>query len=775
MKRVASIFLAGALSACTMSAVGVELVLVGNGKPQAEIVIAADASDQAKRAAQELRGYLERISGARLEIRSDRDPVSGTHILVGLSQAVRELGVGIPSGFTNLMNEEGFIVRTVGANLILAGNEHAPYRGTLFAVYDFLESLGCRWFFPGPYGEVVPKRDTIAIGDLYRQERPDFRFRNIWLSGWMPVSETDGKNYTEWMDRNKMTSLSNLSLPGDGSIVRLAPPEKYFQSHPQLYALDEKGARTKDMLCLSEPEAVRIAVKTITEEFREHPETITFGFAPPDGHPRCYCERCKARIPGFTGKGFGEPSLSDTWFRFANAVAAEVYKEFADHWLFTNGYANRVRPPEGVGKLSPNLGIQSAMIDSCTLHPIGDAKCWQRQLYKGVLNRWTDELNCVFIYDYDPGKCLDGLPFPILHNLARDFPYFKQRQIWGFWTEGQNCWMITHLNYYVRAKLMWDADEDVKALVRDYCEKFYGEAAGPIEDYIWILEEAVNSSQVHGTWGRLMPWRAILTPEVMRALDSAIGQARQQARSETDRLHVRVLGLIHENMAAFVEMEAAAALGNFAGAASRADKMLGIRDEVGKIDPALLPHTPEWCRYSNGSVEWHKKTYQGLADQAGGARGKLMAMLPARWEFKTDPEDVGVIYQWYLPGMGEPWAEIDGTLYWDLQGYQDARGWAYAGKAWYRTGFFVPREAKDQPLRLTVGGLYNTGVWIWINGQLVDHRARQDTRSPFDLDVTGHIRPGEMNGVAILVNTISADRSPRGGLHRRVFLWSPKG
>jgi beta-galactosidase/beta-glucuronidase len=150
-------------------------------------------------------------------------------------------------------------------------------------------------------------------------------------------------------------------------------------------------------------------------------------------------------------------------------------------------------------------------------------------------------------------------------------------------------------------------------------------------------------------------------------------------------------------------------------------------------------------------------------------------MLPARWEFKTDPEDVGVIYQWYLPGSGAPWSEIDGTLYWELQGYQDLRGWAYTGKAWYRSQFAVPQQAAGKPLRLTVGGVYNTGLWIWVNGMLVDHRAKQDTRSPFDIDVTAYVRPGELNNVAVLVNTISADRSPRGGLHRRVFLWSPKG
>ncbi|MCC6487028.1 MAG: DUF4838 domain-containing protein [Candidatus Hydrogenedentes bacterium] len=774
MRTPKSFLMACAVAMILAHTARAELILVDGAKPLATIVIDSGASELTRHAAEELQTYVERISGARLDMRTGREGLSGAAILVGPGKAVRDLGVDVPSGFTSNMNEEGYVIRTINSTLILAGNEEGPYRGTLFAVYDFLESIGCRWFFPGPYGEVIPKHETIAVPDVDRTERPDFRFRNIWYSGWMPVREDDSKNLALWLDRNRMTSLSNLSLPGDGTITRLAPAEQYFESHPQIYAIDEKGERMKDMLCLSEPEAVRIAVNTITDEFREHPESMTFGFAPPDGHPRCYCDKCKASIPGFSGKGYGEPSLSDQWFSFANAVAKEVYKEFPDRWLLTNGYANRVLPPEGVGPLSPNLGIQSALLDACTLHSIGDAHCWQRQVYKGVLDRWTRDLNGVFIYDYDPGKSLDGLPFPMLHNLMRDFPYFKQRNLWGFWTEGQNCWMVTHLNYYIRGRLMWDADADVRALVRDYCEAFYGPAAGPVEDYIWTIEDAVDATPVHETWGRLMPWQAVLTPDVMRRLDTALAHAKAQVSREPNQTHVRVLELVHENMTAFLEMEEAAGRGDFTGAVSCADRMLAIREEVGKIDPALLPFTPEWCRDTQGSPEWYRKTYQELADQAGGARGELVALLPDRWEFKKDPEGLGVIYQWYNADSGQPWNEIDGTLYWDLQGNQDSRGWAYAGKAWYRADVFVPKEVQGKPIRLTFGGVYSDKLWIWVNGMLVDHRERQSSRQPFDIDVTAHTRPGERNGISVLVDTISADRSPRGGLYRRAFLWSPK-
>jgi predicted amidohydrolase len=747
--------------------------LVEKGTARAVIIVAADASDQARDAAKLLQDYVARISGARLEIRSENEPVAGPQILVGRTRKARDFGIDLAPRFTRGMNEEEYIIKTQGDALILAGNEHPFYRGTVYAVDDLLDRLGCRWFFPGAFGEVLPHLDTIEIGPLNVHEHPDFRFRNIWYSGWMPVQGKDAEEFAVWMDRNRVNSLKGISLPGDGTITRLAPPEKYFAKHPNIYAMDRKGERMKDMLCLTDPETISIAVETIKQEFRAHPEATTFGFGPPDGHPQCFCPRCEAANPNFSGMGLGQPSLSDLWFRFANAVATEVAKEFPDRWLLTNGYANRARPPEGIGPLSPNLGIQSAMLGCCTFHPIDDPKCWQRQLYKTMLDRWTRDLRCVFIYDYDPGKALDGLPFPMLHNLQPDFRYFKERGVWGFWTEGQNCWMVTHLNYYIRARLMWNAYADVRALVRDYCQKFYGPAARPVEHYIWTMEKAVADAPVHVTFGRLVPWRAIYTPAILRKLDRDIAEAKHGNLPDPAGLHVRVLDSVHQYIRAFIAAEEAAADGDFAGAALQTGDMLRLRDALGKINPSLIPVTPEWASKGDGALEWCHRTYTDLADRINGTRGRLVAMTSRRWQFQKDQSRMGTYQEWYTPNAKGKWQDLDTTMFWEAQGLQDSHGFGYDGHAWYRTSVAVPAEAAGKPLRLAIGGLYGSALWTWVNGRLLDHRERLNARNPFDIDLSGLVNPGQTNQIALLVEPLPSDRNARGGLHRRVFLWQP--
>lgn len=758
-----------------------DIILVQNGVPRATIVTGADVRDQVRDAAQELQSYIFKISGATLPIVTENEAVNGTRILVGRSRAVDELGIDVPSGFTTQLNEEGYVIKTVDGDLILAGNEDRDYRGTAFAVFDFLEQLGCRWYFPGEFGKVLPSMDTIIIPEMDRVERPDFRVRNIGYSGWMPISTEDQKAYQIWYDRHKLSRLS-VSMPGDGSVKRLVPPEKYFESHPHMFAIDRHGERFEGMLCMTDPEALAVSIEAIKKYFRENPYVHSFGFAPADGYARtCYCENCRRLLPGFAGKGIGEPSVSDVWFRFANTIAEEICKEFPERWVLTNGYANRVRLPESLPKLSPNLGIQLATIHICSFHRIGDPHCWERLIYKQLLDRWTDAVECVIIYDYDPGIALDNLPFPALHNLKHDMPYFKKRGIWGFWTHASNSWMVTHLNYYIRAKLMWDTTMDIDSLVQDYCQRFYGPAAKPVEDYIWILESALENTQIHAAWGDVIPWSIILTP-VLDDLDQLVTKAGIETDGTEFAKRVHILRLVHDHMKTYVAMENSLADADFQQAVEWINHMLSLRDAVCAIQSGLLPHTADFAKDFRTALEWHHTLYEDLAAKAGGDQGELIMNLPKIWEFKKDPEDIGTIYQWYLPENGDGWEPINTTLYWEAQGHANEKGWGYWGKAWFRTQFDVPADAVAKPITLTIGGVYNTldhnqGPWIWVNGQLINWQYHPmgglKSLKPIHADVTNHVYPGETNTVAVLVHTDPPDRFPRGGIHRRSFLWKP--
>ncbi|MBM3500818.1 MAG: hypothetical protein FJX74_19330, partial [Armatimonadetes bacterium] len=149
------------------------MVVVQEGQPVATIVTAEDPGPKVAAAAEELRTYLERMSGARLLVVTDAESPAGALILVGKSRLTQRLAVPIPSGLTNARREEGYVVVCRGDRLVLAGNDEGPYHGTEYAVYDLLGRLGVRWFMPGEYGEIVPRQSTISVSELQVREQPD--------------------------------------------------------------------------------------------------------------------------------------------------------------------------------------------------------------------------------------------------------------------------------------------------------------------------------------------------------------------------------------------------------------------------------------------------------------------------------------------------------------------------------------------------------------------------------------------------------------------------
>ena len=78
-------------------------------------------------------------------------------------------------------------------------------------------------------------------------------------------------------------------------------------------------------------------------------------------------------------------------------------------------------------------------------------------------------------------------------------------------------------------------------------------------------------------------------------------------------------------------------------------------------------------------------------------------------------------------------------------------------------------------MRLYVPEL-ETEAWVWVNGQYVGHRPYREAYirpAEMELDVTDALSPGEVNTIAIRVNTSLAAASAASGLQSRAFLYAP--
>jgi len=120
--------------------------LVGAGAPAWRVSVSPDASQPEALAARELVKYVEMISGARLELVEELSLPEGARHVIRIDADEGRI--------------DGFDLAIVPDGVTIHG--HTP-RGALYGAYQLLENMGCRWFYIGKLGEVVPRRSDIVL------------------------------------------------------------------------------------------------------------------------------------------------------------------------------------------------------------------------------------------------------------------------------------------------------------------------------------------------------------------------------------------------------------------------------------------------------------------------------------------------------------------------------------------------------------------------------------------------------------------------------------
>ena len=785
------------------------LPLVRDGQPLAKIVIATEAPEKNRFAAEELQHFIKTMSGATLPILKDDQPELNAEknplILIGKSRLTDKLKIELPNGFSPKENREGFLIRTMGDNLILAGNDDGPavkvspayhsrwagkvYQGSLFAVYDFLERLGCRWFFPGELGEIVPEMKTIEVGNLDIHETPSFMVRGFWTTDWTSLPEKDRQDLSLWFSRNKYLPYGSIvGNAVDGSIMHLVPAKQYFEAHPEYFAMDKEGKRGPEYLCLSNPDVLKLAVEKVKEYFKANPNAMCYGFAPPDGQPMCWCKECQANNGRFmmkatTGKGMTQ-SISDGFYLFFNKVADEVKKEYPDRLLVASIYSGRIYPPQNITRMPDNTSGHLAFLDHSVMHRMGHPESWQAQEVLSLVQNWTKVSDKIIYRPYVPSFMTHcQVPLPMTRNISYEIPLLKKNGVFGMEWQGWCAWSVEGINSYLRGKLLWNSNLDSGKLLDDYYAQCYGKAAPYVRKYFEGLEDSMEAARFDTHEEELIP-EIFPVPTVEKLnVNVALAVKAVSEASPIIRKRVEMVRLIADHLLAYVKMREAERNLEFAAAVTGAEKMLKTEEEMQKINTCLvsgdgyrLDARETYGKFNaNFSAQGKKKQYQAQLDLTNGKEGELVARIPKAWQFTTDPYDEGYIFQWYQPSFNAgAWKKIETGRCWEVQGYSSENRYPYTGIAWYRTQVEVPDKFVNRKIVLFCGGI-NEEAWVWVNGRLVGYQPYhcwwERYRYVQQFDITQAVVPGKENIIAIRV--LTDDKFGFGGIFRRPFIYSP--
>jgi hypothetical protein len=193
MKRFCSLILL--LVPLTVQAAPAKVSLADNGKALQPVIIAEKASATTKASATKLADYLQRITGAKFEVKTG----AGTSgIVVGRSEDFPALKHGVTFTPNDTTKREEYLLRSHDKGLWLIG---ATDLAAQHAVWDFLHRIGYRQYFPGDAWEVIPNVKQLTA-ELDAVEKPSYHSRRIWygFGAWDYAKEP----YRVWCEKNRM-------------------------------------------------------------------------------------------------------------------------------------------------------------------------------------------------------------------------------------------------------------------------------------------------------------------------------------------------------------------------------------------------------------------------------------------------------------------------------------------------------------------------------------------------------------------------------------------
>ncbi|MGD1101127.1 MAG: DUF4838 domain-containing protein [Terriglobia bacterium] len=460
-----------------------EIELARDGRSKYRIVLSRNASPSERRAADELQKFIEEMSGARLPIAPEAASRGGKRIFLGQSEALDSLKPGIDF---DALGPEGFALKALGRNLVIAGGEE---RGTMYGVSTFLEKLGCRWFTRDV--SRIPRKTTITVPVLDEVHQPAFEYR-------LPfAAEAQDKN---WAARNKVNGglASPLDASTGGSVqyypfvhsfFALIPPKKYYADHPEYFSLIDGARRTEQaQLCLTNSDVLRVVTKTVMGWIVEHPEAQIISVSQNDWSGWCECDNCRQVMAE-------EGAVSGLLLRFVNAVAEQVEARYPGKLIDTLAYQMTEQPPLKV-RPRPNVRVRLCPIGACEAHPY--ETCPHNAYFVRNLKGWAAISRHLYVWHYTTNFTHYILPFPDFDELAADTGMYHRNGVVGVFFQGDEepGGGADHadLRSYLTARLLWDPATDVDREVMEFHKACYGAAAPPMLEYYKLLQRMVRPS-----------------------------------------------------------------------------------------------------------------------------------------------------------------------------------------------------------------------------------------------------------------------------------------
>ena len=440
------------------------------------------------------------------------------------------------------------------------GNE----RGLLYAVYQVLEDLGCRFLTLGPEGENVPRRNTLVLPVGKCTMQPALRYRGLIVQ--QPLSERN-LLMADWMAKNKMKYWVNpcWAFPGPDKDLKsrfVDALEKRgilweFGHHTFAHWITRRGRdkellgwkggkRTSEAICISNPRAAQKVADNIAAFVKVWPQVDVVSVWANDGvHGWCECEQCEklyGDLPMWRGR---VKLMAKPYFWFVGQVAGALRTRGIKQPICTLAYVNTIELAEGV-EFAANTLVTVAPIGRNYAKPIA-----KLEYFGPIVDQWAARLGSkselgadaarVMAYEYYAGVYANNsLPIPTVTELADDIAHYARTGFGGITTQAEEGhWGTYGLNFYALARMGYHGPRAAPAFIANFCKDYYRAAAPAMTEY-WQWQETLMRSQENvGPAGHFFHLLRRTAGAIDR-LDQCVARAEALADHDVVRTRVRL-------------------------------------------------------------------------------------------------------------------------------------------------------------------------------------------------------------------------------------------
>ena len=424
-----------------------------------------------------LQSYIERSTGRKLAHveEADYDPDTMPYaIFLGDTEAAKEKFADV---FVGVDRDSYLICVTPNAVYLIGTRPHA----TQYAMADFLyRYLGIATYIPTAWGTIVPKHESVRIPLGLHFETPAFNARLY--SGLRTYHEKPG---------GPIAYRSNTDIPWrmyardafHHALHSFITVKEFGHTHPEYFA-EANGERVIASTaagrapCLSNPEVVKVIIQKTRAYFDDprNKDKDTISLGPTDGG-WCTCAQCKTVCGPDT-------TISQMYYHFLNQVARALQESHPTKSIGTLGYAGADLPPEGM-RVERNIVPYICQ----TRASWADPDVVVRQLRQTF--GWTSQVDKIGVYEYLYGG---GYLIPRLYNrhLAAYLRAVRSQGVGGFYAEVYSNHGLDGPKAWVVERLLWNPYQDPDALRTRWCRAVFEEAAGPMDAYFALFEDALD-------------------------------------------------------------------------------------------------------------------------------------------------------------------------------------------------------------------------------------------------------------------------------------------